>query len=101
MLLDHFNSSWPMTESYTLHTHVHYIRSFGFIIQCCISDLKDRMTNSKLQLNEDKTGMILISPRKMLHNVPIPSEICLNGSDIKLSQTVRNLGVTLDQTLSF
>ena len=68
--------------------------------QCCISDLKDWMTN-KLQLNEDKTDMILISARKVLNNTPLPSEICLNGTNIKLSQTVRNLGVTLDQTLSF
>ena len=45
--------------------------------------------------------MILISLRKVLNNASLPSEICLNGSNIKLSQTVRNLGVTVDQTLSF
>ena len=45
--------------------------------------------------------MILISPRKVLNNAPLPSGICLNGTNIKLSQTVRNLGVTLDQALSF
>ena len=45
--------------------------------------------------------MILISPRKVLNNAPLPSGICLNGTNIKLSQSVRNLGVTLDQTLSF
>ena len=45
--------------------------------------------------------MILISASKVLNNAPIPSEICLNGTNIKLSQNVRNLGVTLDQTLSF
>ena len=45
--------------------------------------------------------MILISPRKVLNNAPLPSGICLNGTNIKLSQTVRNLGVTLDQSLPF
>ena len=45
--------------------------------------------------------MILISPRQVLNNAPLPSGICLNGTNIKLFQTVRNLGVTLDQTLSF
>ena len=45
--------------------------------------------------------MILISPRKVLNNAPLPSGICLNGTNIQLSQTVRNLGVTLDQTFSF
>ena len=69
--------------------------------QCCISDLKDWMTNNKSRLNENKTDMILISARKVLNNTPLPSEICLNGTSIKLSQTVHNLGVTVDQTLSF
>ena len=69
--------------------------------QCCISDSKDWMTNNKLQLNEDKTDMILISPRKVLNNAPHSFEICLNGTNIKLSQTVRNLRVTLDHTLLF
>ena len=45
--------------------------------------------------------MILISLGKVLKNAPIPSEICMNVTNIKLSQNVRNLGVTLDQTLSF
>ena len=63
--------------------------------------LKDWMTNNKLQLKEDKTDMIPILPRKVLNNVPFPSENHLNGSNIKLSQTVHNLGITLDQTLSF
>ena len=45
--------------------------------------------------------MILISPRKVLNNAPLPSGICLNGTNIQLSQTVCNLGVTLDQTFSF
>ena len=52
--------------------------------QRCISDLRDWMTNSKLQLNEDKTDMILISPRKVLNYARIPSELCLNGTNIKL-----------------
>ena len=69
--------------------------------QCCISDLKDWMTNNKLQLNEDKTDMILISARKVLNNASLTSEICLNGSNIKLPQTVRNLGVTLDRLFHF
>ena len=59
------------------------------------------MTNNKLQLKEDKTDIIFISPRKVLNNEPLPSEIRLNSTDIRLSQTVRKLGVTLDQTLSF
>ena len=59
------------------------------------------MKNNKLQLDEDKTDMMFISPRKVLNNEPFPSEIRLIGTNIKLSQAVRNLDVTLDQTLSF
>ena len=59
------------------------------------------MTNNKLQLNEGNTDEILISPRKVLNNVPFPSEIRPNDTNIKLSQTVRNLGVTPDQAVSF
>ena len=44
--------------------------------------------------------MVLISARKVLNNIPIPSEIRLNGTYIKFSQTVRNLGVNLGRTLS-
>ena len=46
-------------------------------------------------------GMIFLSPKKVLNNEPSPSEIRLNGTKIKLSRIVRNLGVTLDQALSF
>ena len=53
------------------------------------------MTNKKLQLNEDKTDMILISPRKVLKNATLLSETCLNGTNIQLAQTVHNLGVIL------
>ena len=44
--------------------------------------------------------MVLISARKVLNNIPVPSEIRLNGTYIKCSQTVRNLGVNLGRTLS-
>ena len=81
--------------------HVLQLQDIIQSTQCCISYLKDWMTNNKLQLNEDKTDTILISARKMLNNAPLPSEIRMNSTNIKLSQTVRNLGVTVDQTLSF
>ena len=54
------------------------------------------MTNNKLQLKEDKTDMIPILQRKVLNNVPFPSEIRLHGTNIKLSQIVRSLSVAVD-----
>lgn len=69
--------------------------------QLCISDIKAWMTNNKLQLNNDKTEMILISPKKFLNSNSTPQSVSLEGCEISLSTAVRNLGVTLDQTLSF
>ena len=67
--------------------------------QSCISQLKSRMTVNKLKLNEDKTEIILISSPKS--NLTLPSSVDLNGCSITISSSVRNLGVTFDQSLSF
>ena len=67
--------------------------------QSCISQLKSWMTVNKLKLNEDKTEMILISSPKS--SLTLPSSVDLNGCSITISSSVRNLGVTFDQSLSF
>ena len=55
------------------------------------------MTNNQLQLNNDKTEMILIASKTILNSDSVPQSINLEGSDIKLSNTFRNLGVRLDR----
>ena len=67
--------------------------------QSCISDVKAWMTNNQLQLNNPKTEMILIATKMVLNSDSVPQSINLEGSDIKLANTVRNLGVCLDPTL--
>ena len=62
-----------------------------FIQLSCISDVKAWMTNNKLQLNNDKTEMILIATKMVLNSDSVPQSINLEGSDIKLANTVRNL----------
>ena len=59
------------------------------------------MHNNKLQLNPDKTAMILITYEHCQKSLSLPFSVDLNGTSIHLSSTVRNLGVTLDQNLSF
>ena len=59
------------------------------------------MTNNQLQLNNDKTEMILIATKTVLNSDSVPQSINLEGSDIKFADTVRNLSVCLDPTLSF
>ena len=59
--------------------------------QSCISDVKAWMTNNQLQLNNDKTEMILISIKTVLNSDSVPQSINLEGSDIKFAaNTVRN-----------
>ena len=57
------------------------------------------MILNKLKLNDDKTELIVFSskyrPRPCLSNVQI------GGDCIEQSNTVRNLGVLFDETLSF
>ena len=59
------------------------------------------MHNNKLQLNPDKTEMILITSKHNQKSLSLPFSVNLNRTSINLSSTVRNLGVTLDQNLSF
>ena len=59
------------------------------------------MHNNKLQLNPDKTEMVLITSKHNQKSLSLPFSIDLNGTSIHLSSTVRNLGVTIDQNLSF
>ena len=68
--------------------------------QSCVSDVKAWMTNNQLQLNNDKAEMILIATKTVLNSDSVPQSINLEGSDIKFSNTIRNLGVCLDPTLS-
>ena len=65
----------------------------------CISQLTSWMSVNKLKLNEDKTEMILISSLKS--SLTVPSSVDLNGCSVTISSSVRNLGVTFDQSLSF
>ena len=59
------------------------------------------MHNNKLQLNPDKTEMILITSKHNQKSLSLPFSVDLNGTLIHLSSSVRNRGVTLDQNLSF
>ena len=59
------------------------------------------MHNNKLQLNPDRTEMILITSKNNQKSLSLPFSVDLNGISIHLYSTVRNLGITLDQNLSF
>ena len=60
--------------------------------QTCISDIKDRATENKVQLKADKTEKILFNSSKLKHT-PAPLSICL--ATISFSNSARNLGFYL------
>ena len=70
-------------------------------IQDCIADLKTWMTINKLQLNDDKTEFMLACPKKFLGHPSLPTSVNVNNTSVSFSLSVRSLGVTLDQNLSF
>ena len=66
-------------------------------VQDRISDIKDWMTDNKLQINEDKTEALLFNSSK-LQDPPTSLSIC--QTTVTFSDSVRNLGFYLDKDLS-
>ena len=59
------------------------------------------MGDSKLKMNDDKTEPMAIGTRSKLSQViPNLAPMSISGCDIPFSQSVRNLGFYLDETLS-
>ena len=57
-------------------------------IESCVSDVKVRVVQNKLQLNDDKTEILLIGSAS---GIDLPSSICVGHSDIPFSNAARNL----------
>ena len=67
----------------------------------CIEDVAKWMADSKLKMNDDKTELMAIGTRSKLSQViPNLAPMSISGCDIPFSQSVRNLGFYLDETLS-
>ena len=65
-----------------------------------IDDIKDWMTDNKLKLNDDKTEVMIISSSRMSTALSIPESVDIGNGSVPFSDTVKNLGVTLDCHLS-
>ena len=57
------------------------------------------MTSYKLQMNEDKTDVLLVTAKRIVNLQHLPKLMNINDTCVKFSPSVRNLGVTLDSTL--
>ena len=58
------------------------------------------MTDNKLKLNDDKTEVMIISSGRMSTALSIPESFDICNVSVPFSDTVKNLGVTLDCHLS-
>ena len=65
----------------------------------CYSDIKNWMIQSKLQLNNEKTEAMLIGTRQKLSSISV-NTLQLDDTTVPLSDSVKNLGVLFDSTLS-
>ena len=63
----------------------------------CITDIKQWMAENFLQLNENKTEILLVGPKPLRHHI----HSLLIPLSIEPSEHVKNLGVILDPDLSF
>ena len=67
----------------------------------CIQDVAEWIGDSKLKMNDDETEIMAIGTRSKLSQViPDLSPVSISGCDIPFSQSVRNRGFCLDETLS-
>ena len=67
----------------------------------CIEDVAEWMSDSKLKMNDNKTELMAIGTRSKLSQVISNlAPMSISGCDIPFSQSVRNLGFYLDETLS-
>ena len=68
--------------------------------EACLRDIKSWMTSNYLLLNADKTELIILGP-KHLRDKLADGNFTLDGTIVTPRVTVKNLGVTFDQDMSF
>ena len=69
-------------------------------MQSCISDVKAWATANMPKLIENKTGLMLVTSKRinLLHN--LPTSITIGNAQIPFKQSVKNMGFTLDCNLT-
>ena len=66
----------------------------------CIEDVAECMCDSMLKMNHDKTEFIAIGTKPKISQVTLSlTPVSISGHSIPFSQSVRNLGVFIDETL--
>ena len=65
-------------------------------MQSCMSDVKAWATANMLELNGNKTELMLVASKRTKHLHNLPTSITMGNAQIPFKQTVKNLGFTLD-----
>lgn len=65
----------------------------------CFTEIQNWMTQNKLQLNGNKTEVMLVGTKHRLSSISVTS-VQLGQNTIPISDCVKNLGVHIDNTLS-
>ena len=65
-------------------------------IQSCISDVKDWTTAKMLELNDNKTKLMLVTSNRTKHLHSLPTSITIGNAQIPFKQSLKNFGFTLD-----
>jgi hypothetical protein len=69
-------------------------------MQECIRDVKSWMTFNKLRLNDEKTEVMVVSSPRISTSLQLPDSITIGNATVPYSDSVKNLGVTLDSHLT-
>ena len=65
-------------------------------MQSCISDVKALATANMLELNDNKTELMLVTSKRTKHLHDLPTSITIGNTQVPFKQSVKNLGLTLD-----
>jgi len=68
-------------------------------LEACVADIRVWMRENKLQLNEEKTELVVITPSRQSRKVDVGS-VHIGDSDIMPSDSARNLGATFDRHMT-
>jgi len=69
-------------------------------LSSCLSTLQNWFCHTGLALNSSKSDSILFGTRQRLHGFPTVSSPTISGSTIQISDSIKILGVTLDNHLT-
>ena len=65
-------------------------------MQSCISDVKFWATANMLQLNDNKTELMLVTSKRNKHLHDLPTSVTIDNAQIPFKKSVKNFGFTLD-----